>query len=90
MPTFIISYDSAVDENAHVRMRHAIAQIGVSWQGLPSFAVMHSDLHTVEEVRDLLRAHVGEGGRLLVVKSGVQAACAGFAPEDSKCLKALL
>lgn len=90
MPTFIISYDANAADNGGNALSETIKTLGQQWHEVGTTVVLHTDQHTVEQIRDLLLPHVGEDGKLLVVKSGVQHASAGLDEGEVKLLKRIL
>lgn len=90
MPTFIIAYDAKADSNKKNPLSDVISKLGQNWHEVGTTVVLHSDEHTVEQLRDLLLPYVGDGGKLLVVKSGVEHAAAGLDEREAELLKRML
>lgn len=90
MPTFIIAYDAKAANNGGNPLSRVISKLGQYWHEVGTTVVLHSDEHTVAQLRDLLLPHVGDGGKLLVVKSGVEHAAVGLEPHEADLLKRML
>ena len=90
MPTFIISYDAKADKDGANALGERIKKLGKSWHEVGTTVVLHSDEFTADQLYDHLRPHVGEGGKLLIIKSGVEHAAIGLDEHDAALLKQIL
>lgn len=90
MATFVILYDGMSGKNGDGDLREAITALGPHWFGMRSTAIVHSDAYTVDQLRDLLRRHMGDAGKLLLLKSGVEHALLGIDAPDADLLKEML
>ena len=90
MATFIVLYEGAFGDAHDEGLRGAISAIGPAWFGIRSAAVVHTDSYTVDELIAMLRPHINEHGKCLVVKSAVEHASVGLEAPDVDLLAGLL
>lgn len=90
MATFIVLYEGAPGEHYDEAFREAISAIGPAWFGIPSAGIVHTDSYTAEQLGDVLRPHVNQHGKCLIVKSGVEHASVGLNDVDANLLTKLL
>jgi hypothetical protein len=87
MPAYIISYDLNQPGQNYSNLYDAIKAQGSShWRMLDSTWIVVSAKSAVQ-IRDNLIVHLDDNDKILVLKSGIEAAWGGFNDKGSKWLK---
>lgn len=88
MATYLIGYDlTDKAEDAYTELEQAIKSLGSTWwHHLDSTWIVVTEL-SATEVRDKLTPHLKSNDKILVVKSGREAAWRGFNDRGSTWLK---
>jgi len=87
MPTYVVGYDLTKKlVKDYAALFQAIQALGPTWRLLDSTWIVVSQLNS-QQIRDTLRAHIHNDDKLLVVKTGKEAAWYGFPSQYNNWLK---
>lgn len=87
MPTYVVGYDLFKKaEKDYTTLFQAIQALGANWRLLDSTWIVVSPLSS-QQIRDTLLGHIHSDDKLLVVKTGKEAAWYGFPSQYNDWLK---